>query len=180
MKRRLIGVFIVIAVLIGVVVWYHFNTSISSVLKRQGFTANDIITVEGYSSDAEHITKIILLANRDKLGIVGLTKQGFGKWIIQPMTSVIDNPTNGEYSTSAMSIMKNQGENFYNEKHVFVATYLDNKSEPFIVGNSDFYLNVDYFTVNGKLLLFAHAIAGKSLERFGADDVIFYLNKQFQ
>ncbi|TCZ70222.1 hypothetical protein E0485_23430 [Paenibacillus albiflavus] len=173
--KKIISGAILLFIFVIIVSLYLTQWSISANLKKQSFTKKDIISVEGYSKDAEHLTQIYLLADSNKIGIVGLTDQGFGIWKDEQLGWVITNPKFEEFATSSMSIHKNRGINGYIETHIFVAAYLDNDVKPQITGNSDFYLNVDYYTVNNKVLLFAHAIAGRNVSGFGTTEVIDYL-----
>lgn len=171
----LIGCFIVIIIF---VILFSTQWSYSANLKRYGFNKNNIITEEIYSMDYKHLTKVLLLANTDKLAIIGLTDYGFGVWKDANIESIVENPSLGEFATTAFVISKSRGINGYYEKHVFVASFIQSKNLPQISGNSDFYLNVDYFTINDKVLLFAHGIAGRNMNEIGSTDVISYLKEK--
>ncbi|ULO09594.1 hypothetical protein H1230_12955 [Paenibacillus sp. 19GGS1-52] len=118
-----------------------------------------VIHAEGYSfyDPSDHITKVMLLANDKKLALIEMRKQPVWGW-----------------------------ETFYTEFHDFVARYVDAIDSninntvvpPLIKGTEQMYLNVDYFSVNGRTLLFAHAISGKPNHSFGSEEVTEYIDSR--
>jgi len=173
-----IAIIVLLLFIVAGAAYYNLNLTISAKIKEAGFSKRDIIAEEGYSLDADRITKVFLLADAEKLGIIGITSRGFGTWKNQGMDSILENPGLHAFVASSFAIMKNLANNLYTEKHVFVAGYIESQPNQIIAGNSDFYLNVDYFTHNGKTLLYGHAIAGKNKSSFGSDEVIQYIQSK--
>ena len=168
---------LIVVIFLTLFIFYSTQWSFSANLKKYGFNKNNIIKEEGYVLDHEHLTKILLLKSSDKLAIIGLTNYGFGIWKDSVVEGSVENPDFGEFVTTGFVINRNRGINGYYEKHVLVASYIQNTTNlPHITGNSKYYLNVDYITINDKVILFAHAISGR-YENIGSTKVISYLEE---
>ncbi|MCR8845055.1 hypothetical protein NQ117_15335 [Paenibacillus sp. SC116] len=161
---------------------YQYKHSYSAPLNAHGFKKEDIIVNQGYALDpnAEHITKVVLLRNIESLAIAGFEKSELGLWRDYSIKSSMESPSNGQYAIYPLNIMRKSSEGYESEKHLFVATYIDSSNVPLIIGNSNFYLSVDYFTIDNKTILFAHAIAARNKDQFTSDEVITYINSHLK
>ncbi|MGG3507998.1 hypothetical protein ABES58_21230 [Paenibacillus lautus] len=172
-------IFILLIALIAIIIFifYKFNYSYKAQIEKYDFSIEDIVSEEGYSMDAKHLTNIVLLADGEKIGLIQVRNKGFLRWVDQS-NSVVQNPSSSEFAVSNLSIMKNKGENVYSEIHTFVAGYMEKENIQKIGSPTDFYLNIDTYDMNGKTLLFAHAIVGKEHTSFGSEDVINFIKNE--
>ncbi|QDH22010.1 hypothetical protein [Saccharibacillus brassicae] len=173
--RRSVELTLVVAIA-ALLVAYFFFFNLSSNLRTYGFEAGDAIVDEGYSTDAEHPTKLMLLANEERMGIVVLDGKGLGVWEHDPIVSILENPQGGEFASVYLPILKDWGEQSYTEKHVFASAYVEIDERPFVPNGPDFYVHADYFDVNGRTLLYAHAMSDEDV--FGEEQVIAHLREQ--
>ncbi|GIP26758.1 hypothetical protein J23TS9_18880 [Paenibacillus sp. J23TS9] len=176
--KKVISVICVFILVFFVLFFYFTRFSYSAMLNKNDFSARDVIASEGYSIDSNHLTKVLLCVDSNKLGIIGAANYGFGIWKETNFGSIIKNPGSGQFATSTMIIPKNPGINGYTEKHIFIAGFVDFPNKPRIKGNSDFYLNIDYYPIDNKVLLFAHAIGGRDMVNFGSSQILQYITEQ--
>ncbi|OWA34051.1 hypothetical protein B9G55_17110 [Saccharibacillus sp. O16] len=173
--RRSVELTLVVAVA-ALLLSYFFIFNLSSNLRTYGFQHQDTIVDEGYSTDAEHPTKLMLLANEERMGIVVLDGKGLGVWEHDPIVSILENPQDGEFASVYLPILKDWGERSYTEKHVFASAYVTVDERPSVVNGKDFYVHADYFDVNGRTLVYAHAMSDE--EMFTEEMVIAHLREQ--
>ncbi|MCQ4086410.1 hypothetical protein [Saccharibacillus sp. JS10] len=173
--RRSVELTLVVAIA-ALLFSYFFIFNISSNLRTYGFHPDDTIVDEGYSTDAEHPTKLMLLANEERMGIVVLDGKGLGVWEHDPIVSILENPQDGEFASVYLPIVKNWGEKSYTEKHIFASAYVAIEDRPLVANGDDFYVHADYFDVNGRTLVYAHAMSDE--EEFSQDQVIAHLKQQ--
>lgn len=173
--RRSVELTLVVAIA-ALLFSYFFIFNLSSNLRTYGFHADDTIVDEGYSTDGEHPTKLMLLANEQQMGIVVLDGKGLGVWEHDPIVSILENPQDGEFASVYLPILKDWGERSYTEKHVFASAYVTIDERPFVPNGSDFYVHADYFDVNGRTLVYAHAMSDEDV--FDQDMVIAHLKEQ--
>ncbi|MDO3408139.1 hypothetical protein QWJ34_00010 [Saccharibacillus sp. CPCC 101409] len=155
---------------------YFFFFNLSSNLRTYGFHERDAIVDEGYSTDAEHPTKLMLLANEERMGIVVLDGKGLGVWAHDPIVSILENPQDGEFASVYLPILKDWGEQSYTEKHVFASAYIEIGERPTVPNGENFYVHADYFDIGGRTLVYAHAMSDEDV--FGEEHVIAHLQEQ--
>lgn len=175
MKKIIVGAFILFVLIFSVI--YYKSWIFSSLLDQYGFTKNDIVSNDGYSTNSKHLLNVLLLADDEKIAIAGLTNKGLGIWKNRDLEVILVNPENDKFISTGFIKMKPIEGIVYDEKHLFIAGYVNSKKSH-ISGNSDFYLNVNYYHVNDKILLYAHAIVGNDVNRFGSRDIISYIESQ--
>lgn len=173
--RRSVELTLVVAIA-ALFISYFFIFNLSSNLRTYGFHPDDTIVDEGYSTDAEHPTKLMLLANEERMGIVVLDGKGLGVWEHDPIVSILENPQDGDFASVYLPILKDWGERSYTEKHVFASAYVELDERPSVANGPDFYVHADYFEVGGRTLVYAHAMSDE--EVFDQQMVVAHLREQ--
>ncbi|WP_138752329.1 hypothetical protein [Paenibacillus sinopodophylli] len=116
MKIR-IGLIVLVVIAIGIAAYVYRAGSVKMLLHKEGFSRTDIIAEEGYSVDASRLTKVLLGANENEMGIVILEQNSFGLWDNQNSYFVLDKPDRNRYALGTFTIIKNGGAALYTEKH---------------------------------------------------------------
>ncbi|MCR2806659.1 hypothetical protein [Paenibacillus soyae] len=178
---------ILLLVLAGLIYWIMTN-SLSYHLRAIGFSKENIVHEEGYSfsDSSDRLTKVMLLADKDRLALIVLERKAIWGWERPSTVSVAEHPKDGQYVLAAAGSMKLSWGKFYTENHVFAARYVDawtldinaGADPPVITGMDQMYLNVSYFSVHDRTLLFAHAISGKGSKGVYSGSVTEHIDAQ--
>ncbi len=175
MKNKFIFIFLI---LIGIIIYYILNNNTSSILNKNNLRTSDVLSTEGYSLDGKKMTQVLLAANKEYYGIFGITYVKFGVW--KPYLISVSSTLDNTGTTITIPIMKNWGDSLYVENHIFFSKYINTSKKPLITGIDGTYINVDYFDIDNKVLLFAHAITGKNNRNFNAHNLEVYINLKLE
>lgn len=180
MKRIVLSLVAVFFVFVGGSIIYHFHFSIPAVLHEHRFYKKDIIASEDYLSypDPKKVMKIVLVADEDKIGLMMLMKNNVGFWTNAYPSSIVNQPLDGELITVGFARMAMENGEVHSDKHIYVAYFVEDEKKIEISSPQYFDLMVDYFDVNDRVLLFAHATAIK--ESFSSEEVTSYLQSNIK
>lgn len=171
MKRAFIGGVILLISLGLLSIFYYRYVSVAYILKDEGFSKEDIVLQEKYSVLEDETGTLFMLANSDRIGLIYSKSNQWGLREKGVTSSVSERPAAEQIITVGFARPTEELGRF--EKHSIVAYYLANEKLD-IVSPADFDLTVDYFSVNNRVLLVAHAV---STDRgsLGSEDVLEYL-----
>lgn len=176
MKKLLycLGIFAVVIVTAGLLYYRYF--SITSVLSNEDFTKNDIVLIQEYTAYPEELINIFLLADSEKIGLVFAKKNKYGLWDVNS-SSIAINPSDEDLITLGFGIFANESDLINSDSHIFVSYYLDNKEEFKVISPDDYHLDVEFFPINNRVLLVAHAISNSDIS---SEDVVSYLESYYK
>lgn len=174
--RYMVGIFIILAI-VGVII-YKSTVSFSSIIQSHGFKENEVWVEEEYAVDSNRSTKVLLAANQEKIALLGLEHHFWGYNVNKNLKSIKTNPASKDLVFISLPIMKTSNGESFTEKHIFLAAYVDKKINRPPSQTDEFHITTSYFDINNRILLYVHALAGKSKNSFGSDDVLSYLREE--
>lgn len=176
MKKLLYSLGICTVVIVTLVLLYYRYFSITSLLGNEDFTKNDIVLIQEYTTYQEELINIFLLANSEKIGLVFAKKNKYGLWV-ENISSIAINPSDDDLITLGFGIFANESNLINADSHIFVSYYLDSKEEFKVISPDDYRLDVEFFPINNRVLLFAHAISNSDISSV---DVVSYLESYYK
>lgn len=180
MNKRFVwtlSILTLLAVTLGVTYYYFF--SLSSVLRASDFSMEDIITTKDYPMDSDDQYQLLLLSNEEQLGLIVAKKNRYGLWTTLSTPSITDNLSGGNFAVGSHALMDLSDGKVNSQTTVFLASYTDKLIPADNFSAEGFKLNIENFDVNDRNLLFVEAIAASDKESFGSDEVVHYLQDEF-
>ncbi|GKV56540.1 hypothetical protein NCCP2222_24870 [Sporosarcina sp. NCCP-2222] len=172
MKRAFLGG-VVLFISLGLLsLFYYRYGSVVYVLKDEGFSKEDILQQEKYAVLKDETGTLFMLANSDRIGLIYSKSKKWGIREDGVTSSIAERPAAEQIITVAFARPTEELGRF--EKHSIVAYYLANDEKVDIGSPDDFDLTVDYFAVNNRVLLVAHAVS-TDRDSLGSDDIMAYL-----
>lgn len=157
---------------------YYYNFSLSSFLHGYGFSTKNIILSEEVTQKDGPLVKVLLVTDGENLGVLTAKRNKFWMWSNFATGTYLSSPSSHEYA-SAIVVTNNDlpfGEKRAFDHHIFVATFLEDKSAISVPSPDDFFLNVQFFEIKGKTLLYAQAKNSKEKPELIPNDVIKLFN----
>ncbi|WP_100334139.1 hypothetical protein [Bacillus alkalisoli] len=157
---------------------YYYNFSLSSFLHDYGFSTKNIIHSEEITQNDGPLVKVLLLTDGENLGVLTAKRNKLWMWSNFATGTYLSSPSSHEYA-SAIVVTNNDlpfGEKPLFDYHIFVATFLEDKSAISIPSPDDFSLQVQSFEIKGKTLLYAQAKNSKEKPELTSNDVIKLFN----
>lgn len=156
---------------------YYYSFSLSSILRANDFSRNDIVTTKEYSNDSGDQSTLILLANDAQVGLITAEKSNLGFWSAGP-SFVTDDLTPGNYAVNSDTLMNVSDGNFFSETIIFLAAYTDETIHAETLIAEDFEVRLETFAIDHNNLLFVEATADEDKESFGSDEVVLFLQNE--
>lgn len=176
---RILSVSILVIAVVSQSAVYLYRHSFTGQLHQYGFSPADILLEEREPIMGKPDTRVILLASRDRIGVVGLNRTPLGLWKESGVfsTYVLEVSTEHSYALSDLVQPGVGGENRPAMRiHYYFGLPLPADSPRPVMKRTELYdLQTRYFDWNGKTLLFVHAIQDSSRRpssgRFTSDEV---------
>jgi len=143
-------------------------------LSNEDFSKNDIVLIKEFSAYPEEVINIFLLADSEKIGLIFAKKNKYGLWDVIS-SSIAINPSDEDLITLGLGLFANESDQ--SDSHMFVSYYLDSKEDFKVISPDDFHLDVEFFPINNRVLLFAHAISKSDIK---SGDVVSYLESYYK
>lgn len=179
MKNTFIVVSILgVVLIVGFGLLYYKFFSLSSILREDSFSKEDIVTSKDYLIDSNSQYKLLVLSNEEQLGLIVVKKNKYGLLKRMDLTSVKDRLSDSKFITTSIALPKGWGEDYDSQKVVFIASYVDEAIANDNILTEDFSINIEHFNIKDNKLLLVEAKAGKNHEGFGSDDVLHYLQEK--
>lgn len=157
---------------------YYYSFSLSSIIRADNFSRNDIVTTKEYSNDSGDQSTLILLANESHVGLITAEKSNFGFW--STGTSFVTNDlTPNNYAVNSVTLIDVSDGDFCTETIIFLATYTDKVIAKDTLVAEDFEVSLETFAIDHNNLLFVEATADEDKESFDSDEVVLFLQDKF-
>ena len=174
--KRSIYIFCILAIVVVTLSFLFYRYfSVESILRTNDFSKNDIVLKKEYTAFPKESANVFLLSNPEKIGLIYSKKNKFGIWEKEGISSVADNSTDEQIVTVGFAITNSETDRI--ESHIMVAYYLESEKEFNVKSQKNYHLNVEFITINNRVLLFAHAISNTGIS---SDDVISYLESYYK
>lgn len=180
MKKRFVwALSIVVLLIISLGTIYYYFFSLSSVLRASDFSKEDIVITKDYLIDSDDQYQLLLLSNEEQLGLVVAKKNKYGLWTTLSTPSITDNLSGANFAVGSHVLMDLSDGKVNSQTTVFLASYTDERIPADNFSAEGFKLSIESFDVNDHNLLFVEATAASDKESFGSDEVVHYLQDEF-